>query len=137
MSSISKLIGLADQMKSKDWACEYRGQSYPAGGVKISKEGGAVTLKFQLKIADTERKIVIGEHIEGGGDWLDFDGARRSANHEIAFKFKLFPPSTKIILKSEFDMDNAPGFDDVSSSPRSWTSRYFSPAVALWFCMVS
>ena len=113
MSSIAKLIGLTAQLQVKDWTCEYQGKSYPAGKAVIGNQQGVATVKWAFKLEDKQHEYVVGEHIEGGGDWLKIDGVEHDANHEVAFRWKPFPPSTKVIIKSEFDLDDKPGFEDM------------------------
>jgi hypothetical protein len=113
MSSIAKLISLASQLQAQDWTCEYHGKSYPAGKAIISNHAGVVTVKWNLALDSAAQDVIVGEHIEGGGDWLNFGGKQHDANHDIAFKWKLWPPSTKVIIKTEFDLDDKPGLEDM------------------------
>lgn len=114
MSFIELLLKFAEQLKKQNWTCEYHGLNYAAGKPVIAHDKSVATIKWSFKMDNTPRVFELGEHIVGGGDWIEIDGKRHDADHKIATRFKMgLPPTTKVIIKSEYDIDGKPGYEDV------------------------
>lgn len=111
--SLIKLLAHVGQLEKSKWACEYQGERWQVEGVELKLKLKTVELRCTISRDDQQHRLALLEHVEGGGDTLTLDDQECEADHEVSVKFKLFPPSVKIKLKSEFDVDDQPGFEEV------------------------
>ena len=111
--SLIRLMTHIDLLKVSKWSCEYKGDHWQVEDVDMDFKLKVVEFRCKIKRDAEEHDLVLVEHYEGGGDTLRLDRAEYDADHIVAVKFRLFPPTTKIKLKTEFDADDKPGFEEV------------------------
>jgi len=111
--ALVKLLAYVDELKSARWSCRYQDKDWQVEGVDIDLKPKLLEFSCKIKRDGTQHALVLKEHYEGGGDTIAIDGQDHDADHDIAVKFRLLPPSTKIKVKTEFDLDEMPGFEEV------------------------
>jgi len=111
--TIARLIQWAKSIEKALWSCEYKGRTWAVSGVKLHSDGKVASFKCKIAADGEEHEVVIGEHIEGGGDWLRLDGTQHDADHKVALRTKPFDLTVKIKIKCLFDLDDKPGFEEV------------------------
>ncbi|MBN2082862.1 hypothetical protein JW859_11750 [bacterium] len=115
--ALVKLLAYVNELKSAKWSCKYQDQDWQVEGVDIDLKPKLLEFSCTIKRQEgdhvIEHFIILQEHYEGGGDKLFLDRREHDADHDIAVKFRLLPPSTKIKVKTEFDLDDKPGFEEV------------------------
>jgi hypothetical protein len=111
--SIIELLKLKDALSKAKWACWYEDALWNVADVKLDLKGKVFNIGCTISKAGATHQLLIAEHVEGGGDYLELDGVRHDADHHLDFATQPFKLKIKFDVKSEYDIDAKPGFEKV------------------------